>query len=178
MLSCLYQIFIFLLGHFHFFLPIFFTFMENLFKKHPISSYFLSFWPLYPRLHLHLLSTSVLYSPVFLFPTPLLPLNFASQSRSPLLLLVLLSTPVLLQKTSLHIGLKWGHSEKKIAAQVKNEVLKFGFLPLPPIKYVFGEVHMAIDGTQWMNGTPLEPHDRRRVKKGAKQGIFGRIFNF
>jgi len=32
----LYQIFIFLLGHLHFFLHFFFTFMENLFKKHPI----------------------------------------------------------------------------------------------------------------------------------------------
>ena len=36
MLLCLYQIFIFLLGHLHFFLHIFFAFMENLFKKHPI----------------------------------------------------------------------------------------------------------------------------------------------
>ena len=31
------QIFIFLLGHLLFFLHFFFTFMENLFKKHPIS---------------------------------------------------------------------------------------------------------------------------------------------
>ena len=36
MLLSLYQIFIFLLGHLHFFLHFFFTFMENLFKKHPI----------------------------------------------------------------------------------------------------------------------------------------------
>jgi len=35
-LFSLYQIFIFLLGHLHFFLDFFFTFMENLFKKHPI----------------------------------------------------------------------------------------------------------------------------------------------
>ena len=34
----LYQIFIFLLGHLHFFLHFFFSFMENLFKKHPILS--------------------------------------------------------------------------------------------------------------------------------------------
>ena len=33
----LYQIFIFLLGHLHFFLHFFFTFMENLFKKRPIQ---------------------------------------------------------------------------------------------------------------------------------------------
>jgi len=36
MLLSLHQIFIFLLGHLHFFLHFFFTFMENLFKKHPI----------------------------------------------------------------------------------------------------------------------------------------------
>ena len=36
LLLYLYQIFIFLLGHLHFFLHFFFTFMENLFKKHPI----------------------------------------------------------------------------------------------------------------------------------------------
>ena len=36
MLLSLYQIFIFLLGHHHFFLHFFFTFMENLFKQHPI----------------------------------------------------------------------------------------------------------------------------------------------
>ena len=36
MLLSLYQIFIFLLSHLHFFLHFFFTFMENLFKKHPI----------------------------------------------------------------------------------------------------------------------------------------------
>ena len=36
LLLCLYQIFIFLLGHLHFFLRFFLTFMENLFKKHPI----------------------------------------------------------------------------------------------------------------------------------------------
>ena len=32
----LYQSFIFLLSHLHFFLHFFFTFMVNLFKKHPI----------------------------------------------------------------------------------------------------------------------------------------------
>ena len=37
MLLYLYQIFIFLLGHLHFFLHLFFSFMENFFKKHPIS---------------------------------------------------------------------------------------------------------------------------------------------
>ena len=36
MLMSLYQIFIFPLGHLHFFLHFFFMFMENLFKKHPI----------------------------------------------------------------------------------------------------------------------------------------------
>ena len=36
MLLYLCQIFIFLLGHLQFFLHFFFTFMENLFKKHPI----------------------------------------------------------------------------------------------------------------------------------------------
>ena len=36
MLLCLYQIFIFLLGHLHFFLHFLFTFMENHFKNHPI----------------------------------------------------------------------------------------------------------------------------------------------
>ena len=36
MLLSLYQIFIFLLGHLHFFLHFFFTFMENLFKKPPL----------------------------------------------------------------------------------------------------------------------------------------------
>ena len=40
MFLSLYQIFIFLLGHLHFFLHFFFTFMENLFKKHPISSFY------------------------------------------------------------------------------------------------------------------------------------------
>ena len=37
MLLSLCQIFIFLLGHLHFFLHFFFSFMENLFKKHPIQ---------------------------------------------------------------------------------------------------------------------------------------------
>ena len=37
LLLYLYQIFIFLLGHLHFFLHFFFLFMKNLFKKHPIS---------------------------------------------------------------------------------------------------------------------------------------------
>ena len=37
MLLCLYQIFILPLGHLHFFLRFFLTFMENLFMKHPIS---------------------------------------------------------------------------------------------------------------------------------------------
>ena len=32
----LYQIFVFLLGHLHFFLHLLFKFMEKLFKKHPI----------------------------------------------------------------------------------------------------------------------------------------------
>ena len=41
MLLCLYQIFIFLLGHRHFFLHFFFAFMENLFKKHPKQPLFL-----------------------------------------------------------------------------------------------------------------------------------------
>ena len=36
MLLCLYQIPISLLGHLHFFLHLFFTFMENLFDKHPM----------------------------------------------------------------------------------------------------------------------------------------------
>ena len=36
LLLYLYQIFIFLLGHLHFFLHFLFTFVENLFKKHPI----------------------------------------------------------------------------------------------------------------------------------------------
>ena len=36
LLLYLYQIFIFPLGHLHFFLHFFFTFMENLFKKRPI----------------------------------------------------------------------------------------------------------------------------------------------
>ena len=36
MLLYLYQIFIFLLGHLHFLLYFFSTFIENLFKKHPI----------------------------------------------------------------------------------------------------------------------------------------------
>ena len=40
MLLSLYQIFIFLLDHLHFFLPFFITFMENLFKKHPILNAF------------------------------------------------------------------------------------------------------------------------------------------
>ena len=59
MLLSLYQIFIFLLGHLHSFLHFFFSFMENLFKKHPIlvpkfylsassSSFFLAFF--YSRL--------------------------------------------------------------------------------------------------------------------------------
>ena len=38
MLVYLYQIFIFLLGHFPFFLHFFFVFMENLFKIHPIHA--------------------------------------------------------------------------------------------------------------------------------------------
>ena len=33
------QVFIFLLGHLHFFLHFFSTFMENLFKKHPIPQF-------------------------------------------------------------------------------------------------------------------------------------------
>ena len=37
LLLYLYQPSIFLLGHLHFFLHFFFLFMENLFKKHPIS---------------------------------------------------------------------------------------------------------------------------------------------
>ena len=32
----MYQVFIFLLGHLHFFVHFFFTFMENLFMDHPI----------------------------------------------------------------------------------------------------------------------------------------------
>ena len=36
LLLYLYQIFIFLLGHLHFFLHFIFSFMENLSKKHPI----------------------------------------------------------------------------------------------------------------------------------------------
>ena len=36
MLLSFYQIFILLLGHLNFFLHFFFTFMENLLKKHPI----------------------------------------------------------------------------------------------------------------------------------------------
>ena len=36
LLLYLYQIFIFLLGRLHFFLHFFFSFMENLLKKHPI----------------------------------------------------------------------------------------------------------------------------------------------
>ena len=38
MLLYLCQVFIFLLGHLHFFLHFFFAFMENLFKKHPIQT--------------------------------------------------------------------------------------------------------------------------------------------
>ena len=38
MLLYLHQIFIFLLGNLHFFLHFFFSFMENLFKKHPIHA--------------------------------------------------------------------------------------------------------------------------------------------
>ena len=34
----MYQIFIFLLGHLHFFFHFFFKFLENLFKKHPIPA--------------------------------------------------------------------------------------------------------------------------------------------
>ena len=41
----LYQIYIFLLGHLHIFLPFFFAFMENLFKKHPIHNLVLSCFP-------------------------------------------------------------------------------------------------------------------------------------
>ena len=39
----LYQIFILLRGHLHFFLHFSYTFMENLFKKHPISTCII-FW--------------------------------------------------------------------------------------------------------------------------------------
>ena len=39
MLLYLCQIFIFLLGHLHFFLHFFLSLMENLFKKHPILMY-------------------------------------------------------------------------------------------------------------------------------------------
>ena len=39
LLLYLYEIFIFLLGHLHFFLHFFLSFMENLFKKHPIPSH-------------------------------------------------------------------------------------------------------------------------------------------
>ena len=38
LLLYLYQIFLFLLSHIHFFLYFFFSFIENLFKKHPIWS--------------------------------------------------------------------------------------------------------------------------------------------
>jgi len=41
MLMYLYKIFILLPGHFHFFLHLFFTFMENLFKKHPIREFYM-----------------------------------------------------------------------------------------------------------------------------------------
>ena len=40
LLLYLYLIFICLLGHLHFFLHFFFSFMENLFKKHPIPRHF------------------------------------------------------------------------------------------------------------------------------------------
>ena len=48
MLLYLYQILMFLLGHLHFFWHYFFTFMENLFKKHPIF-----FWKTFWRNTLH-----------------------------------------------------------------------------------------------------------------------------
>ena len=41
---CLYKIFIFLLGHLQFFLHFFLTFMENIFKKHPIYQLFMGFF--------------------------------------------------------------------------------------------------------------------------------------
>ena len=43
MLLYLYQIFILLLGHLHFFLPFFFMLLENLIKKHPIHGPILPF---------------------------------------------------------------------------------------------------------------------------------------
>ena len=58
----LYQSFIFLLGHLHFFLYFFFTFTENLFKKHPLPSLISLFLLIFRVVYHSNRSASIAYS--------------------------------------------------------------------------------------------------------------------
>ena len=65
------QIFIFLLDHLHFILHFFFTFMENLFKKHPLPSLMHDQVITFPVHHLQialLMKSVVLANTLFSFP--------------------------------------------------------------------------------------------------------------